>query len=230
MPSERIERGITALLVMIALLVSGAAIRREVFGDRAALSNSDSHQQPEPVENWDTLVAAGTLVGDPTSPVKIVEFADLECPYCKRFHDRFRSLQRTSKGVALVFVHYPLEGHRFARPAARALECAGASGRFGEFLDSVFEHQDSLGLKSFASYAWESGVVDTIGFKNCASEVSPLSRVERGLAVGREIGVRGTPTIVINGWRYYTAPDDAALSLAVSRARNGQPPVLPNNR
>ncbi len=62
----------------------------------------------------------------------------------------------------------------------------------------IFEKQDSLGLKTWVSYAVDSGVQDTVSFKQCNASEQPLPRVERGLELGGQIDARGTPTVIIN--------------------------------
>lgn len=221
--SERVERALTGLLVLVAGYFVIAAVRSQLKG-RVSPAVAETDKPPERLQDWDALVAAGVLLGDSAAKVRVLVLSDLECPYCKQCHSRFRELQRSEPSVALIFVHYPLDRHRFARPAARALECAGAEGRFDEFLDLVFQYQDSLGFKSFAAFARDAGVRDTARFIRCAADTAQVARIERGLALGKQIGVRGTPTVVINGWRFNRIPDDNLLRESSQRLRNGEPP------
>jgi hypothetical protein len=95
----------------------------------------------------------------------------------------------------MVFVHFPLPIHRFAVQAAQATECASLKGRFLNFIDAVYRKQDSLGLKSWGSYALEAG---------------------------RELGLRwqilGTPTVIINGLRYASPPTKREIDRVIRRA------------
>ena len=130
--------------------------------------------------------------------------------------------------VAHLLVHFPLENHRFAIPAARAAECALAEDRFADYVDLIFEKQDSLGLKTWVSYAVDSGVQDTVSFKQCNASEQPLPRVERGLELGGQIDARGTPTVIINGWRLpVPAYDGEAYVLAIGRESltTGEEPI-----
>ncbi|MGH7468455.1 MAG: DsbA family protein [Longimicrobiales bacterium] len=165
-------------------------------------------------------------MGSNDATVVVVEFGDFECPFCKRFTTEMETLKEEyGNRVALVYVHYPLRTHRFARPAARAAECAAEQSRFGEFHDELFERQDSLGLKSWLSYAIEAGVQDEAAFGRCVDRSDPVPLIERGLEVGKKLGVTGTPTIVINGWRYPPGMDAQTLHAAVSAALAGKDPV-----
>jgi protein-disulfide isomerase len=133
------------------------------------------------VSGWDNLVKTGTLIGDSSAAVKVVEFGDFECPFCRRADSVFRVVKhKFGADVALVYIEFPLGMHRFALPAARAAECAAGQGHFAPMHDLLFTKQDSLGLKSWQSYAQESGVPDTAAFAKCVSESTVPARVARG--------------------------------------------------
>jgi protein-disulfide isomerase len=93
-------------------------------------------------------VANGTLpvLGNPNAPVKIVEFSDFECPFCRRFYqDTFPQLKKeyidTGK-VALYYRHLPLPMHPNAKPFANAAECANEQGKFWQMHDQIFKEQE----------------------------------------------------------------------------------------
>lgn len=83
--------------------------------------------------------------GDKNAKVAIVEFADLECPFCKRFFtDTFPQIKKeyidTGK-VAMYFRHFPLSFHPLALPFAHAAECANEQGKFWEMHDKIYNEQ-----------------------------------------------------------------------------------------
>ena len=175
----------TGLLVMAALLVAAAAVHREFF--RTEVTNLAKETQPTalPVAEWEELLREGVLVGDSGASIKIIEFADLECPSCARFFSAVASAkQRHGEDLAFNFIHFPLLSHRFSRPAARATECANEQGRFAQLIGAVFAKQDSLGLKTWSSYAAEAGVEDSLQFALCIEDDAPLQRIERGRLLG----------------------------------------------
>lgn len=125
----------------------------------------------------------------------------IECPFWRQSHLALAEAKEVfTDSVAHIVVHYPLDFHRFGVPAARAVECAGVQDRFSNYLDLALEKQDSLGLKTWASYAVESGVPDTLRFNECNASKSVPSCVALGLEMGNRIGVRMTPTVLVNGW------------------------------
>lgn len=159
------------------------------------------------VSNWRDAIPLGIRVGDSAAPITIVEFADLECPACRSFqstiHDILGDYKET---VSLVYVHFPLPQHRFALPAARGLECAASAGRGPQWIDAVFEKQDSLGLRSWGGFARDAGLSDTAALTKCVMDPSPFERIEGGRALGVKIRVQGTPTVLINGLRFPNTP------------------------
>ena len=219
-----LERAALIALSAAALVIAAILLRRELWppdGSRSVTQGA----RPIRVENFAELLAGGIRVGDPASRVTIVECADFECPFCRRFHETYSDLQkRFGNDLSLVFIHYPLESHRFARPAARASECAAVRGRFGDYARLLYQKQDSLGLKSWNSFAFEAGVRDTLAFAGCLSGTLGVQRIENGLAMGKALGLRGTPTLVVNGWMYAEPPSAIQLQEAVQDLLKGGVP------
>lgn len=141
--------------------------------------------------------------GPADAPVTLVEFGDLECPYC-RLAEPIVAAARRELGSMLRFVyrHFPLaEMHPHARMAAQATEAAGAQGRFWEMRALLFEHQDALGENDLFGYAVALGL-DTERFTRELSEQVHARRVSDDFRSGVRSGVNGTPTFFVNGERY----------------------------
>ena len=199
------ERILTYVAVGSALVTSIALVHRELRAskDSGRVASVDSRYVP----GWRTLLPAGREFGPASARIKLLVFSDFECPFCKRFAsvaDEFAL--RYPDDVSVVFLHFPLSNHRFAIPSARAAECAGrVSGRFAEMARTLYQYQDSLGLKSWSELGVVAGVGNLAAFDACTRETGPLDAIENGLAAGQVIPVRGTPAVLLNGW-YYSAP------------------------
>jgi protein-disulfide isomerase len=218
------ERLVTAVVALAALAVGSSAVRREFFPRNGRNTVPAERLEKSYVPNWDRLKQHGKWYGDSMAAITIVEFLDYECPFCARFHETLQATQReVNTPVALRLVQFPLPMHRFAVPAAVAAECASKQGRFGAMSDVLLARQDSFGLKSWTTYAAEAGVRDTIGFSKCVKSQT-RERIDADRAVGESISLRGTPTVVINGWRYSRAPTAAELREVLKR-----PPQPPNS-
>jgi protein-disulfide isomerase len=139
------------------------------------------------------------VYGDPQAPVSIVEYGDFECPYCGAAAPVLREVVDGAAGqVRLVFRHFPVFAkHPFALTAALAAEASG--GLFWSMHDLLFAHQANLADADLARYAAEIGAGEVTG--QAAQAYRPA--VEADYRSGGELGVRGTPTLFIDG-RLYT--------------------------
>lgn len=152
-------------------------------------------------ENWTDELETGIRIGDPDAPLAIVEFMDLQCPFCADWWARVDSLLADSPdAVQVTFHHFPLQNHPAAMPAAIGAECADRQGRFSEFVAAIFSDQQSLTSRSMSDYAEAAGLPDLETFEMCAAmPADSFPRIAYGLELGRTSGVRSTPTVWING-------------------------------
>jgi protein-disulfide isomerase len=109
-------------------------------------------------------------------------------------------LDKYPKEVKLVFKNYPIKSHKFARKAALAALSAGKEGKFWEFHDKVFENFNRLGDAKIRDIAVEIGL-DMDKFEKGLASPDSLELIRRDVQDARNAGVRGTPTIFINGRR-----------------------------
>ncbi|GAA1399693.1 hypothetical protein GCM10009600_01170 [Oerskovia paurometabola] len=150
--------------------------------------------------------------------VTIVEFGDFECPYCHDAAPVLRTVVEESGGqVRLVFRHFPLfEVHPYALTAALAAEAAGAQGRFWEMHDLLFAHQDRLDDVGLAHWAQKLGLDGASVVGDAAQQHGDA--VERDYLAGTALGVRGTPTLYVEGVRYRGRVTEDGVRSAVAAA------------
>jgi len=222
---KNFERTTDAVLGLTCIVVLSLLLRREFSQPKSV---TVSTEPTEFIENWHDLLPSGIRDGSPTAKLVVVEFGDLECPACKVFNESFANLRKKyGQEVALVFVHYPLSIHRFAPLAARALECAHEQGRGGSMITAVYGKQDSSGLKSWDGFANEAGVPNATELQSCVASSRVFPRIRSGIEFGNRLGVRGTPTILINGWR--VRPGNT-FAQAMDAVRDGRAPYEKFNR
>lgn len=222
--SSTLERGLTLTPCLSAATIAGSVAWREFGTSPIAPTGLARSPLPELTPGWEEALSVGILVGDASARITVVEFSDLECPACARFQDILEeSLQEYPQDVAFIFVHMPLEGHRFAQQAARVVDCAESHGRFLPMIRAIFSKQDSLGLKSWGSFAVEAGISDSASISECAWDTRPVARIEAGLALAKELGVRATPTVFVNGWRF-EGPNKEELTQAIEAVLRGRTP------
>jgi protein-disulfide isomerase len=213
----------TVTLVICALVTTGLVVRREM--STSTVTHAVDHK-PVFIQNFKPGPWQGFQIGPEDAPIQIVEFADFECPFCGQFHHILADIQKDYPNqISLTFVHFPLPGHRFASPAARVVECSGIQGKFVAMYDVLFNQQDSFGLKPWNDYAAAAGVPDLEAFGACIKETSLIPRVEAGKQLGTKLQVKGTPTVIINGWMLGRPPNVEELAVMVKAILAGKSPV-----
>ncbi len=137
--------------------------------------------------------------GDVKAPVTIYEFSDYQCPYCAKIQPTLQEVLDAYPGkVKLVFKNFPLSFHKQAMNAAKAALAAGEQGKYWEMHDKIFEKYNKLTEESFAEFATELGL-DTNKFAADFSSDKYDSQIEQDMQIAAKVGVRGTPTLFING-------------------------------
>jgi protein-disulfide isomerase len=157
--------------------------------------------------------------GPAEAAVTLVEYGDLECPYCGQAEQVIRELLTDFGDLRYVWRHLPLSDvHPHAQLAAEASEAAGAQDRFWEMHDLMLTHQDALTLRDIVGYAQELGL-DIDRFKEHLRKRKGAPRIAEDVESADMSGVSGTPSFFINGHRHQDAYDIDTLSKAVRLAR-----------
>lgn len=176
-------------------------------GERKPLAVAPTGGRPAPSDEG----AVGTVTpvtdddhirGDKNAPITLIEYSDVQCPFCSRFHPTLIQALNDYKGqVRWVYRHFPLSSiHPDAQKAAEASECANEQGKFWEMLDKMFEKQ-SLGLSvaQLSAYAKEAGVRDAKKFDSCLSSGKYAQTVAADAQSGEAAGVSSTPATIVIG-------------------------------
>lgn len=192
-------------------MIAGALIAGAVFytsgnsGRVAALDPQDA----APTGDLEAMTAVSSedhIRGDPDAPVKIVEYSDTECPFCKRFHTTMQQVMdeyEKNNKVAWVYRHFPLDQlHKKARKEAEATECAGELGgndKFWAYLDRLMEitpANDGLDLAELPKIAQYVGL-DTAKFNECLSSGKYAQKIEAHVQNAAATGGNGTPWSIV---------------------------------
>jgi len=138
--------------------------------------------------------------GPEKAKLTIVEYSDLQCPYCAQSAPILDSLARSyPNDVKIIFKNFPLSFHPQSRPAAAAAIAAGKQGRFFEFRYKVAPHFRELNDSIYLAVAKDLKL-DLVRFKKemvLTPEVTAI--LEQDIELGRKLGVEGTPTLFVNG-------------------------------
>lgn len=218
--SQRVDTALSTLLSLSAVFLAAVVGWRQLVPERPQAT------QPAIVESWDELRRGSKRMGPPDASLQIVEFVDLQCPFCARFHEEVKAFQRESpEDVSLVFVHFPLSQiHPHARAAAVAMECAAEQGRMLPFMDAAFGRQDEFGTVAWTELARDdAGVRNLERFEEC-TEGDGLARVKRDIEFAEAMGLSATPTVIVNGWRYPAPPATSTLRDLLAQIQAGEDP------
>jgi Na+/H+ antiporter NhaA/predicted DsbA family dithiol-disulfide isomerase len=157
--------------------------------------------------------------GPANATVTLVEYGDFECPYCGRAEQSITELLGRTPDVRFVWRHLPLtDVHPHAQLAAEAAEAAAAQGKFWEFHDLLFDHQDELQVDDLVRYAEELGL-DVDRFVDDLRRHSGAPRIADDVDSAERSGVAGTPTFFVDGRRHWGAYDVAGLTRSLKEAK-----------
>src|SRR3989344_5830639 len=201
----------TTLTIPIAIIIAGVLIAGAVYlgtskdTQTTAVNNQQAQQAPQQTGDLDQMatISAGDHVrGNPDAPVKIVEYSDTECPFCKRFHSTMQEVMSEygkDGKVAWVYRHFPLDQlHSKARKEAVALECAneqGGNDKFWSYADRLYEVTpannglDPAELPKIAQYVG----LDVTKFNTCLASGKFDQHIEADVQNATATGGNGTP-------------------------------------
>ncbi len=145
--------------------------------------------------------AGAPSLGAPDAPVEIVIFDDFECPYCAKAVPLLKQvLEAYPDKARLVFKNFPLKMHKNARAASAAALAAERQGKFWPLHDLLFENYNKLTPQKIRELAEQVGL-DMARFDQERNDPALQQIINADLQEGQKVGVRGTPTVFINGRR-----------------------------
>jgi protein-disulfide isomerase len=207
-PNNAPAKSKSSLPFVIIGAVLVAVIAAVVLMSRPSASNSTPTQNSSvaPTQRMATQPGASNPYsrGMPTARVTVEEFSDFQCPACGALEPGLRRVMKEYEDrVHFIFRNYPLQMHKYAFLASRAAEAAGAQGKFWEMHDMLYDNQkewsESMEPRvQFDSYATRLGL-DVQRFKADMERQELAERVKADLLRGNSLGVKGTPTVYLNG-------------------------------
>ena len=173
--------------------------------------------------------------GPANAPLKIVEFSDFLCPYCRQLADGLNSFLPPAGGRAAIFYkQYPMDNacneslqqqiHPGACVIALGGVCATEQNRFWQYHDAVFARQGQMKTRADAQKAAADAGLDAAAFGACLDRPASIEKLRAQLREGTAAGVTGTPTVFLNGKRV-TRLNDFVAMIEKELARLGLPPL-----
>ncbi len=207
-------QGVVVGVVIVGLL-GGVYMLGARNGGGLSLGSGNTVTTPTPTAptgdpNQPTLGAVKAIskddhiVGKSNAKIVLLEYSDLECPYCKTFHATMQQVvDAYGDKVAWVYRHFPLSFHANAQKEAEASECVaslGGNDKFWKFVNAIYERTTANGtgfaLDKLAPLAKEVGV-DEAKFTDCLNSGKFADKVKTDLDEGQTAGVTGTPGTII---------------------------------
>lgn len=206
----------TAVLVASAAAIAGTAVSRELRSRAPGPQRSVAAVRSD----WKSFASSGRLtVGPDDAAVTVVVFSDYTCRFCKELDQLLQSSQaKFGKSLRIQYRHYPRESIPGARLAALALECAAGIDRGWTMHRALFVAQDSLGALSSRAIADMTGSQDTDAIERCLSDERTAAGLAADVDAGKRLGVRVTPTMLVNERVIAGAPTAAALDELLRQA------------
>ena len=200
-PYENFEGLIKAELAKAQKLVAAGTPAKDVYALAIAKGKT--------FEPLDSKVNTFTYEGRPfkgaaNGDIVITEYSDFQCLYCSRIAPAMKKLADAPelKGrIKVVFKHFPLNFHKQAKPAAIAAMAAHQQGKFWEMHDKIFADFKSLSADKLKQWATEIGL-DIAKYDAYLASGAGAKIVEEDMKEARAAGLRGTPTVYINGRKY----------------------------
>lgn len=212
--NQLVTYGLVVVLIIGAFIIGNLWTRVQYLEDNkgATAANTGNSPQvptpaPAPTVNYDDIdpITSDDFVrGNRDARIALIEYSDLECPFCKRFHPTAQQLiNEYPNDVMWVYRHFPLdELHSKARAEALAAECAGNLGgekAFWSYIDKIYEvtpANNGLDLSQLPAFAQQIGLNQS-AFNKCFDAEELASKVEADYQSGIKAGVRGTPGNII---------------------------------
>jgi len=189
------------LILLIVVFSQGKPVDLAAVqaGDDAQPTPTD--QPTAPAVDVPAIKDGEAIKGNKDAQVEIIEYSDLECPFCLKHKLNMDQVYSEYKDkVKIVFRHFPLSFHENAFKAAVAVECAGEQGKFWQMFDLVFDanEAENMSVDAWKSAAKDMGL-DQDKFDKCLDSDKYADKINNDMLEGGAAGVQGTPATFING-------------------------------
>lgn len=183
-----------------AILSELKQIRQLLEKQQAVRAAAPNLMPPTPEKVQMVLGNGWQFMGKDDAPITMVEFADFQCPFCRKFHsEAFAELKKnyidTGK-VRFVSRDLPLDFHAYSMKAAEASRCAGDQGKYWEMREALIRNSGSLNDELISKSA-ETLAIKMDDFRSCVSSDRHKSEIQKDSTEAATLQISGTPTFVL---------------------------------
>ncbi len=153
-------------------------------------------------DNVSVPPVTGFMLGRPGAPLTMIEYTDLQCPFCRQFHitayEQIKKEWIDTGKLRYVVRDLPIESiHPQAMPAARATRCAGEQGKLWDLRHSVLVNNARLTNESFTTFAQDLKL-NMASFSKCYADAGKFqAEIARDMAEAASVGISATPSFVL---------------------------------
>jgi protein-disulfide isomerase len=191
--SNTLSNAFTGILATCAIIMTGLCVNQY-------FTNRSTNRSERSIDDWQELLTGRKIaLGNDRSKLKIIEFTDYQCPYCRSMEPVIESMVDASAGkVAVVRYDLPLvQAHEHAMDAAIAERCAEQFGIGRDYSRQLY--MADLSKIDYASLARNLGLRDENKFEKCVYDPKIRTRIDHDIAVAKKYDINSTPTFIING-------------------------------
>ena len=154
-------------------------------------------------EPWARVdIGKSPIEGPVDAPITVVEYSEFQCPFCRRAQETMEKIEEAYHGkVRFVFKHFPLSKHKLAKPAAIASMAAGYQGQFWPYKALLFERQRDLRKDGIFEEIAGQVELDQVRWKRDLENPEIEAIIKADVGQAKKLGVRGTPTFFVNGYK-----------------------------
>jgi protein-disulfide isomerase len=163
---------------------------------------------------------ADPSIGNPKGDVTIVEFFDTRCPYCRHLDPTMARFMGQDPGVRLVFKDLPILGPA-SLLGSKALLAAQRQGGYAKLRAAIMQAPPDTTIDMIRSLALAAGL-DWPRLQHDMDDPAIQQRLDANLQLAKDLGIEGTPALVIGNNMIPGAVDVADLQKAVSEARTAR--------
>lgn len=195
--------------VPVSIIIAGGLIALAVFyndGGTGAKKPKSGITDDQPTGVMEPVSSSDHILGNPSAAVKVVEYSDFECPFCKQFHPTMQQVMNEygkDGRVAWVYRHLPLDSlHPKARKEAEASECVakiGGNDKFWAYVNRIFEitpSNNGLDLAEIPKIVDYIGV-NTSAFESCFTSGEFATKISESVTEATNAGAHGTPYSIV---------------------------------
>lgn len=198
MTKEKNNSTLIGILAIITFLSLIAFVTYASYSVEQNMQNKKDNKL-ENHNNAITTINEAYSRGNPNAKLTIIEYSDIQCPYCARYHSALKKIiENYPEDIYWVYKHFPLQSHPYAKLASIASECAGEQNLFWEYLDELYINQRKLNPSLITQLADDLNL-NTQQFEDCLKSDKYNQKIISNFQEGSSKGITGTPSSLING-------------------------------